>query len=108
MNLDSVYEIDNKPVYALAKNKTEEANLFNLKVSVVFVDGSISEDYTKAIKIVGKAKDTTKKGKVNSAEEVSSEGRYYQSNIDSHNCFYISIYLKTQELIYVSMYIFKQ
>lgn len=74
VNLDSIYEIDGKKVYALAKNKTEEVNLFYLNIMVVFIDGTTSEASTKQFKIVGKAKDAVKNGKGAMEEEVSIEG----------------------------------
>ena len=64
LNLDSVYEVDGKKVYALAKNKTNEVNLFYLRIVVVFIDGSTSESDTKTFKIVGRAKENGEREQV--------------------------------------------
>ena len=70
VNLDSIYEVGGKKVYALAKNKTEEVNLFFLKIVVIFIDGSTSEANTKCFKVIGKAKDSGKKDDVAGDENV--------------------------------------
>eukprot|EP00794_Sanderia_malayensis_P017329 gene17329-19062_t len=66
IDLDSVYEVEvphpadrnatkRVKVYKLAKNKTDKANLFKLKVVVVYVDGSFRELYTdKSFIIIGR------------------------------------------------------
>ena len=77
--MDSIYEIAGKKVYALAKNKTEEVNLFYLKVVLTFLDGSTSEANTKNFRIVGKAKDNVPKAK---ADNALPEGRWKCSLID--------------------------
>ena len=67
LDLDSVYKVDGKKVYALAKNRTDEANLFFLKIQVIYSDGSTSEADTKTFKIIGRATDNTKKGQLDNS-----------------------------------------
>lgn len=73
VNLDSIYEVDGKKVYALAKNKTEEVNQFYLKIVIIFIDGTSSEANTKCFRIVGKEKNLNKAGQETSQEELVTE-----------------------------------
>ena len=75
VNLDSIYEVDGKKVYALAKNKTEEVNQFYLKIVIIFIDGTSSEANTKCFRIVGKEKNLNKAGQETSQEELVTEGK---------------------------------
>lgn len=48
MDLDSVYKMDGseRPVYKLAKVHTQERNLFELLVQIVFTDNKVSDHIT--------------------------------------------------------------
>ncbi len=52
MDLDSVHKMDrsDRPVYKLAKVHTQERNLFELLVQVVFIINEITTEISKQIK----------------------------------------------------------
>ena len=63
IDLDSVFEVQVpgkdklQQVYALSKNRTETANLFHLKIVVVYVDGSQCELWTdRHFHVIGREK----------------------------------------------------
>ena len=76
--------VDEKVVYCLAKNNTDEKNKFFLKLEVIFIDWSSSVQYSKSFKVIGKLKE--QKPKTNA--DICSLGTwendsYYQSSIVS-------------------------
>eukprot|EP00795_Rhopilema_esculentum_P005891 gene5891-11226_t len=70
INLDSVYDVNGKLVYGLAKNKIEDLNKFYLKILVTFVDHSWNFADTKCFQVVGRAKDADKKEPVTEANQL--------------------------------------
>ena len=90
--------VDEKVVYCLAKNNTDEKNKFFLKIEVIFIDWSSSVQYSKSFKVIGKLKE--QKPKMNA--DLCSLGRWendscYQSSIVSR-----SIDLNNQYVPYVA------
>lgn len=90
--------VDERVVYCLAKNNTDEKNRFFLKIEVIFIDLTSSVQYSKSFKVIGKLKE--QKPKTNA--ELCSPGTwgsndYYQSGIVS-----ASIGINDQDIPYVA------